>query len=69
MTIERGAKARGDYLQSLRDESYIKIAASYRDSVAPLLKLPPETTAENGGSSTPKPEKKKGKLLGIFPRP
>ena len=69
MTIERGAKAREDYLQSLRDESYIKIAASYRDSVAPLLKLPPETTAENGGSSTPKPEKKKGKLLGIFPRP
>ena len=69
MTIERGKKAREDYLQALRNEAYIKIAASYRDSVAPLLKLPPETTAENSDSSTPKPEKKKGKLLGIFPRP
>ncbi|MGH9930543.1 MAG: peptidylprolyl isomerase [Pyrinomonadaceae bacterium] len=69
MTIERGTKAREDYLQGLRDEAYIKIAESYRPGVAPLLKLPPEKTAENSDSSTAKPEKKKGKLLGIFPRP
>ena len=69
MTMERSAKAREDYLQGLRDEAYIKIAENYRPGVAPLLKLPPEKTAEIGDSSTAKPEKKKGKLLGIFPRP
>lgn len=70
MTIERGAKAREDYLQSLRDEAYIKISDSYRAAVAPLLKLAPEKTADNSGTSTAKPaEKKKGKILGIFPRP
>ena len=70
MTIERGAKAREDYLQSLRDEAYIKISDNYRAAVAPLLKLPPEKTADNSGTSTAKPaEKKKGKILGIFPRP
>ena len=31
MTIERGAKAREDYLQTLRDEAYIKIAENYRE--------------------------------------
>lgn len=70
MTIERGAKAREDYLQSLRDEAYIKISDNYRAAVAPLLKLAPEKTADNSGTSTAKPaEKKKGKILGIFPRP
>ena len=70
MTIERGAKAREDYLQSLRDEAYIKISDNYRAAVAPLLKLAPEKTADNSGASTAKPaEKKKGKLLGIFPKP
>jgi peptidyl-prolyl cis-trans isomerase SurA len=68
MTIERSPKARDDYLQSVRDDSYIKISANYREAVAPLLKLPPEKTAEN--SATPvKPEKKKGKFLGIIPKP
>jgi peptidyl-prolyl cis-trans isomerase SurA len=68
ITIERSPKARDDYLQSVRDDSYIKISANYRDAVAPLLKLPPEKTAEN--SATPvKPEKKKGKFLGIIPKP
>jgi peptidyl-prolyl cis-trans isomerase SurA len=68
ITIERSPKAREDYLQTVRDDSYIKISANYRDAVAPLLKLPPEKTAEN--SATPvKPEKKKGKFLGIIPKP
>jgi len=73
MTIERGDKAREDYLQSLRDEAYIKISQNYRAGVAPLLKLAPEKTAENGdipsGGEKPDEKKKKGRLLGIFPRP
>ena len=68
ITIERSPKAREDYLQRIRDDSYIKVSANYREAVAPLLKLPPEKTAEN--NSTPaKPEKKKGKFLGIIPKP
>jgi peptidyl-prolyl cis-trans isomerase SurA len=69
MTMERGTQAREDYLQSLRNDAYIKISANYKAGVAPLLKLPPEPIAENSDSSTAKPEKKKGKLLGIFPKP
>ncbi len=70
MTNERGAKAREDYLQSLRDEAYIKISDNYRPAVALLLKLAPEKTADNSGASTAKPAgKKKGKFLGIFPKP
>jgi parvulin-like peptidyl-prolyl isomerase len=70
ITIERGEKNREEYLQGLRNEAYIKISDNYRAAVAPILKLAPEKTAENTGSSTTnKPEKKKGKLLGIFPKP
>lgn len=69
ITMERSKQAREDYLQQLRNDAYIKIAENYRDSVAPLLKLPPEKTAENTGASAKPAEKKKGKLLGIFPRP
>jgi parvulin-like peptidyl-prolyl isomerase len=69
MTMERGTKAREDYLQGLRNDAYIKISQNYSAGVAPLLKLPPEPIAENGDGSTTKPEKKKGKLLGIFPKP
>jgi hypothetical protein len=69
ITIERGTKGREEYLQHLRDEAYIKISDNYRAAVAPILKLTPEKTAENSGTSTEKPEKKKGKFLGIFPKP
>lgn len=69
MTMERGTKAREDYLQGLRNDAYIKISENYRAGVAPLLKLPPEPIAENSDGSAAKPEKKKGKLLGIFPKP
>jgi len=68
MTIERGTKAREDYLQGLRDEAYIKVADNYFASVAPILNLKPEKTAENTGGEKPA-EKKKGKILGIIPRP
>jgi peptidyl-prolyl cis-trans isomerase SurA len=70
ITIERSPKHRDEYLQSLRDDAYIKLSASYRDAVAPILKLAPEKTADNSSTQTAKPEeKKKGKLLGIFPKP
>ncbi len=72
ITIERSEKQRDEYLQKLRNESYIKISDSYRAAVAPLLKLAPEKTAENSGApaaGTKRAEKKKGKLLGIFPKP
>jgi parvulin-like peptidyl-prolyl isomerase len=71
MTMERGTKAREDYLQSLRDEAYIKISDSYAAAVYPILKITPEKTAEgipSGGEQLGE-KKKKGKLLGIFPKP
>jgi peptidyl-prolyl cis-trans isomerase SurA len=73
MTIERGTKAREEYLQGLRDEAYIKIADSYADAVYSILKITPEKTAANSdipsGGEQPGEKKKKGKLLGIFPKP
>jgi hypothetical protein len=53
----------------MRNEAYIKLADSYFDAVAPLLNLKREPVADNSGTSSEKPEKKKGKLLGIFPKP
>jgi peptidyl-prolyl cis-trans isomerase SurA len=70
ITIENSDKQRDEYLQGLRNEAYIKIAESYRASVAPLLKLTPEKVADSSTSSaSEKPEKKKGKFLGIIPKP
>ena len=70
ITMERSDKQREEYLQNLRNEAYIKISDSYRPAVAPILKLAPEKTADNSGTEgTKAPAKKKGKLLGIFPRP
>jgi peptidyl-prolyl cis-trans isomerase SurA len=64
ITRERSGKAREDYLQELRNDSYIKIADNYHDSVSPLLKIVPPAAMTKRA-----PEKKKGKLLGILPRP
>ncbi len=70
VATEKGTKAREDYLQNLRNEAYIKIGDNYGDAVYPLLKIAPVRTATNSGAaSTPKPEKKKGKILGIIPKP
>ena len=52
MTHERSPKAREDYLQELRNDSYVKIADTYRDAVEPLLKIVPPAAA------TKKPPKK-----------
>jgi len=72
MTMERGTKAREEYLQGLRDEAYIKISDNYAAAVYPILKITPEKTADNSipsGGELPGEKKKKGKLLGIFPKP
>lgn len=70
MTSERSPKAHEEYLQKLRDEAFIKVAKDYNESVLPLLKVKQDFLVERSGDgSTAKPEKKKGKILGIFPRP
>jgi peptidyl-prolyl cis-trans isomerase SurA len=69
ITMERTPKERDAFLKKLRDDAYIKISENYRASVAPLLNLPPEKTADNSATERKPAEKKKGKLLGIFPKP
>ena len=69
ITIERSKAARDEYMQTLRNDAYIKVSENYFAAVAPLLNLPPEKTAENTTSDEKPTEKKKGKLLGIFPKP
>ncbi|HXM50092.1 MAG TPA: peptidyl-prolyl cis-trans isomerase [Pyrinomonadaceae bacterium] len=64
ITRERSAKAREDYLQELRNDGYVKIAESYRAEVEPLLKIVPPAAVTKRA-----PDKKKGKLLGIIPKP
>ena len=65
MTGEQSPKAREDYLQNLRNDAYVNVAANYKDAVLPLLKIvpPPAVTKRD------QPDKKKGKILGIIPRP
>ena len=71
ITIERSPKAREDYVQKLRDDAFIKIAKNYNESVLPLLKIKQDFLVErtSDGSGKPASEKKKGKILGIFPKP
>jgi peptidyl-prolyl cis-trans isomerase SurA len=71
MTAERSPKAHEEYLQTLRDDAFIKVAKDYSESVQPLLKVKQNFLVERAGdgSTTRKPEKKKGKLFGIFPKP
>ncbi|HXD33559.1 MAG TPA: peptidyl-prolyl cis-trans isomerase [Pyrinomonadaceae bacterium] len=71
ITIEKSPKAREDYLQDLRNESYIKVSESYRADLMPLLKLKPEAIVETtaDAESRPAPKKSKGKFLKIFPKP
>lgn len=46
ITNERSLKERLAYLETLRNDAYIKLAESYHDSVAPLLKLTPPKTVK-----------------------
>ncbi len=70
MAAERSPKAHEEYLQTLRDDAFIKVSKDYSESVQPLLKVKQNFLVERtGDGSTSKPEKRKGKILGIFPRP
>jgi peptidyl-prolyl cis-trans isomerase SurA len=70
MASERSPKAHEEYVQKLRDDAFIKVAKDYSESVQPLLKVKQDFLVErNGDGSARKPEKKKGKILGILPRP
>jgi parvulin-like peptidyl-prolyl isomerase len=59
MTIERSPQARDDYMQSLRNEGYVKVAESYNAAVEPLLKLTRPAAAKTSSSEKSKNEKKK----------
>ena len=67
MTEEVIEKERESYLQKLRNDGYIKIAANYNDQVTPLLKIVPPAAAVRKDST--KKSEGKGKILGIFPKP
>jgi hypothetical protein len=70
ITAERAPKALEDYLQELRDDSYIKLSKDYEDSVKPLLKLKQEIIVEKtSDNSDMKPEKRNDKVVGILPKP
>jgi parvulin-like peptidyl-prolyl isomerase len=59
MTEERLPKAREEYLQSLRNEGYVNIAAAYKEAVEPLLKMVPPAAAVKKASKKEKNEKDK----------
>jgi peptidyl-prolyl cis-trans isomerase SurA len=65
MTGEQSPKAREDYLQGLRNEAYVNVAKNYQDAVLPLLKIVPPPAA----TKRDQPDKKRGKILGIIPKP
>ena len=69
MASERSPKAHEEYLQTLRNDAFIKIAKNYNEAVQPLLKVKQDFLVERSGDGSTKPEKKKGKILGIFPKP
>jgi parvulin-like peptidyl-prolyl isomerase len=66
MTEEVIEKQREKFLQTLRNEGYIKIAANYQKEVEPLLKIVPPAAAVRKET---KKSDGKGKFLGIFPKP
>ena len=66
MTEEVIEKEREKYLQNLRNDGYIKIAANYQKEVEPLLKIVPPAAAVRKDT---KKSEGKGKILGIFPKP
>lgn len=57
ITRERSSKARENYLQDLRNDAYVKIAESYRESVEPLLKIVPPAAATKRPSKKDKKDK------------
>jgi hypothetical protein len=59
MLLEYRDAEREKYLQSLRNEAFIKITDAYRASVEPLLKITPPAAAK--GDNKDKKDDKKSK--------
>lgn len=61
ITLERLDKEHDNYLTNLRKEAYVEIAPSYREAVAPLLKMDVQKAANNSVTTptSKKDEKKK----------
>lgn len=58
MLGERSGKEREEYLQSLRNEAFIKVTESYKASVEPLLKIKSPVAAKGDSKSDDKKSKK-----------
>jgi parvulin-like peptidyl-prolyl isomerase len=58
MLMERQPKERESYLQTLRNEAFIKVTDSYRASVDPLLKIAAPVAAKGKGKNDDKKSKK-----------
>jgi parvulin-like peptidyl-prolyl isomerase len=54
ITMERSPKEHEAYLQQLRNDAYVKVSDTYRDSVMPLLKLTTPTAAKAADSKDKK---------------
>lgn len=59
MLMERQPKEREAYLQSLRNEAFIKVTDTYRAGVEPLLKLNQPATAKSADKTDDKKNNKK----------
>ena len=59
MLMERQPKERENYLQTLRNEAFIKVTDTYRPGVEPLLKLNQPATAKSADKSDDKKNNKK----------
>jgi peptidyl-prolyl cis-trans isomerase SurA len=59
MLMERQSKERENYLQTLRNEAFIKVTDTYRASVEPLLKLNQPKTAKSADKTDEKKKNKK----------
>lgn len=57
ITMERLPKAREQYLQDLRNDAYVSVSSTYRDSVAPLLNIVPPAAATKSGKDKDKKDK------------
>jgi peptidyl-prolyl cis-trans isomerase SurA len=59
MLMERQPKERENYLQTLRNEAFIKVTDTYRATVEPLLKLNQPATAKSADKTDDKKNNKK----------
>jgi len=61
IAIERAPKAREVYLQTLRNDSYVKVSENYRASVEPLLNIVPPAAATKRNKPSKKDKNKTDK--------